>query len=174
MTPVVKKLLFAGLGFGALLGMALAGIFGTILVQGPRMIHQPHLRAFEAEMPLPPSGSVLVDDDPAGFPTADLVLNNPVQTTPENIARGKIYYSYYCFACHGRDGAGHGPVGESYMPVPTDLRALRLQQFSDAGLLNAMLQGPGHAPVLSNVIQLEHRWYLTLYVRSLNTIDTDR
>ena len=87
--------------------------------------------------------------------------------TAADRARGKVYYDYYCVFCHGDKGDGNGPVGESYVPVPADLRAAKIQAYADGELLRAMLVGTGHEPVLGRVVHPEHRWYLVLYVRSM-------
>lgn len=167
MTPTVKKLLLAVFGLGALGGLLLVVIFGTVLVRGPHMVHQPHLRAFEAEVPLPPPDSVPVTSAAADLPAAGRGMTNPLPATAENIDRGRVYYGYYCLACHGASGDGHGPVGQSYMPVPADLRGKHVQQFEDGRLVRAMLLGVGHEPVLPEVVPPQHRWYLALYIRSL-------
>jgi hypothetical protein len=95
-------------------------------------------------------------------------LTNPLQPTPTILGAGKIYYSYYCVFCHGESGAGDGPVGHSYVPPPADLRSPRVAAYGDGRLLQAMLRGVGHEPVLERVVAPEHRWPLVLYVRTLH------
>ena len=58
-------------------------------------------------------------------------------------------------------------MGESYIPVPADLRSAKVRRYRDGELLRAMLKGKGHEPVLEQVVPVRHRWYLVLYVRSL-------
>ena len=87
--------------------------------------------------------------------------------TAGDIARGRVYYTYYCIQCHGGRGDGTGPVGESLFPPPADLRSPRAQARSDDQLLRAMLTGPSHEPVLEYTVLPEHRWWLVLYVRAL-------
>ncbi|OPY89558.1 MAG: hypothetical protein A4E73_02992 [Syntrophaceae bacterium PtaU1.Bin231] len=136
---------------------------------GPQMQHQIHIRAYEQRMPLPPSGAVPVEPDGQALPSARQAATRerPVPDTPDNRARGKVYYEYYCIFCHGESGQGNGPVGNGYMPKPTDLRDPKVLRKSDGELFVSMLTGPGHEPVLSRVIPQGHRWYLVLYVRAL-------
>ena len=75
----------------------------------------------------------------------------------------------YCVFCHGETGAGDGPVGYSYIPVPSDLRTAKVKSFSEGELLRAMLMGTGHELVLKKVILAEYRWHLELYTRSLGS-----
>ena len=48
-------------------------------------------------------------------------MHNAVSPTPGAISLGRIYYGYYCLMYHGEDGNGEGPVGASYVPLPTGL-----------------------------------------------------
>lgn len=154
----MKKLAISLALLAALLG---AGTFSYLLFTGPRMKQQPSIQPFNAVMPLPPKRSV-----PQPDPLASPVFA-PAAPTPDNLARGKTYYAYYCLPCHGQSGAGDGPVGQSYVPTPADLRSMRLASLSDSQYLFASLTGPGHAPVLHRVVPPQHRPALLLYCRSL-------
>jgi len=145
-----------------------AAVVSYLLFVGPRMYDQPHVRAFQAVMPPTPPGAVPLLEPIPAMPSAEeaKMLTNPLAPTPENVARGKVYYEYYCTFCHGERGDGAGPVGESYVPVSADLRATRIQSYPDGQLLRAMLAGAGHEPVMNGTVRESHRWYLVLYVRS--------
>jgi mono/diheme cytochrome c family protein len=163
-------------------GVAL-GVFTSLIMIGPEMKSQPNIRAYQARVPLPPAGVVPVEAA-AGMPSSAeaAALQNPLRATPENLARGKTYYQYYCLACHGEAGDGNGPVGQSFLPPPADLHSAKLRRLKDGELLRAMLTGVGHQPaattqamapgphepsVLEYIVLPEHRWYLVLYIRSL-------
>ena len=149
--------------------MLLAALFGYVLYKGPRMSVQQHLREFQMDLPPHPAGTVAVRrPDPSAAQA--VTLTNPLQANAGNVARGQVYYSYYCVFCHGDTGAGNGPVGQSYTPVPTDLRSEKVARYPDGQLLRSMLTGVGHEPVLERVVPPEHRWYLVLFVRSLSQI----
>jgi hypothetical protein len=140
---------------------------GYLLFTGPHMEHQPHIRSYQAVFPPPPKGSVPLKNPIPAMPTTreaqDLV--SAVPPTGKNISAGGVYYGYYCVFCHGQAGDGRGPVGESFVPSPADLRSAKVQALSDGRLFRAMLAGPGHQPVLERVVPPEHRPYLVLYVR---------
>ncbi len=146
-------------------------IIAYLLFTGPRMYVQPYIRAFQAQMPSTPPGTIPVVNLFEPLPTKDEAkkLTNPVAKTSENYARGKIYYGYYCAFCHGDKGEGFGPVGYSYNPVPADLRTAKVQSMFDGELLYLMLTGIGHAPMLERIVLPEYRWYLVLYVRQLGS-----
>ena len=153
-----------------LVAMVAAGAVAVYLMfTGPRMYDQPHIRTGRAHMPPTPEGAVPVKDPIAAMPTtreAEALVKG-LAATRENVDRGRVYYGYYCVACHGDAGDGRGPVGGSYIPTPADLRSAKVQAKSDGELYRAMLTGEGHAPVLERVVPPEHRPYLVLYVRSL-------
>ncbi len=153
----LRRLIILG---AACVGVAVFAWTFYLILSSPYMVEQPHVRAFQAPMPLPPEGTVAVDASPLvpaeGFPP----------DTAESRSRGGVYYQYYCLFCHGANGDGRGPVAESYLPPPPDLRTPKVQSLSDADLLRAMLLGPGHEPVLAYTVRPAHRGYLVLYVRT--------
>jgi hypothetical protein len=155
----MNRMMKALLGIGALGGAALAGVFGYALYQGPRMKEQPHLRTYQWQMALPPPEAVPVD--PAGT-----AVSGSGGVGKGAADRGAVYYTYYCLSCHGKDGRGHGPVGESYDVVPRDLTKLDL---APAALQTAMLTGPGHSPVLERVVRPEYRRDLVAYLQRLSS-----
>lgn len=148
--------------------------FYLMFVDLPRMYDQAHIRTGRAPMPPTPEGSVPVTNPVATMPTTREAesLVRGLASSQENAARGKVYYGYYCVACHGDAGDGRGPVAGSYIPTPADLRSPRVQSLTGGALYRAMLTGEGHAPVLERVVPPEHRPYLVLYVRSLRSSGT--
>ena len=150
------------LGFAVLIAASAAAV---ALFTGPRMRVQPHIRAFQVPMPLPPPGAVAAYPPPGYDPAA---LTNRPAATPEALARGQVYYAYYCQFCHGATGAGDGPVGQSDTLAPPDLRTAAMQARTDADLLRAMVSGRVHAPVLARVVPTAYRPYLVLHLRALS------
>ena len=49
----------------------------------------------------------------------------PLPLVPEGM-RGADLFRLYCATCHGRDGAGHGPVAPTLKTEPSDLRVLSI------------------------------------------------
>jgi mono/diheme cytochrome c family protein len=143
-------------------------LFGYVLYQGPRMKVQHHIRDFQMSLPNIPVGTVAVHP-PDRLPSAAqaALSRNPLQNNADNLARARVYYQYYCVFCHGDSGAGDGPVGQSYIPKPADLRSGKIAAYRDGELLRSLLTGVGHEPVLERVVAPEHRWYLVLFVRWL-------
>lgn len=147
-------------------GLIVGGGFAYFLYTGPRMKEQPHVRAYQAAVPAQPKGVV-----PA---RARITVENSMAAlaqsgaaTGADLGAGKVYYTYYCVFCHGAQGDGRGPVGESYAPAPADLRSDRVRRMAPPQLLKNMLTGVGHEPVLEMVVHPEFRRALVFYVAAL-------
>ena len=52
------------------------------------------------------------------------LLGAPPQ--PDSITTGQTIYRSYCASCHGAQGSGDGPVAQSLVMRPTDLRKLTI------------------------------------------------
>lgn len=135
---------------------------------GPRMRVQPSIKPYEMKMPEQPAGTVSTRGRMVTFTEQQSRLaRNPLPATPLNLHNGRIYYGYYCLTCHGERGDGDGPVGQSYVPKPTDLASGHVAKMNDGELYIAMLTGNGHDPVLIQTVLPDHRWPLVMYVRTL-------
>ncbi len=133
----------------------------------PHMYDQQNLRPFKQQLPPMPAGTtprkgraITLVEQQAGL------ARNPVAVNRRTLDNGRIYYGYYCLACHGEKGDGNGPVGESYVPKPADLRSPVVTSLTDGQLYRAMLTGTGHDPVMIDAVPLEQRWPLVAYVRT--------
>jgi mono/diheme cytochrome c family protein len=133
---------------------------------GPHMARQYALRPYKQLLPSMPAGTVPESSSPPA-PGAPETQHNPLPATRATLQPGQRYYGYYCQHCHGEDGRGHTPVGDSYNPRPTDLTTPAVQALTDGELYHRMLTGVGHDPVLSATVPPERRWYVVSFVRSL-------
>ncbi len=112
---------------------------------------------------LGPAEAVYRAADPASlaspFPTSD----------PEVVDQGKQGYFLYCQMCHGPDHDGQGTVGQSFAPLPGDLRSPRIQGLSDGLFFHEISYGVpgGRQPALATTIFPEDRWKIVHYVKSL-------
>lgn len=150
-------------GVIALLWLGAVGVLGLASC-GPHMERQSGLRPYKTELPEMPAGTV-PQGGIAELPAAD--ATNPVAATAENLALGKRYYGYYCAHCHGADGKGQVPVGQSYDVSPRDLTAAQVQGMKDGELYRRMLTGVGHEPVMAATVAEGRRWYVVLWVRAM-------
>lgn len=132
-----------------------------------RMSDQESIDTYESSMPEMPKGTVALGE---GTPLREVdpeSLENPVPPSAEAVGKGQVKYEYYCRFCHGIKGDGHGPVGESSIALPADLRARKIQEQSDGKLFHTISLGMGRMPPLAATIAEGDIWLVIHYLRSL-------
>jgi len=143
-----------------------------------QMKQQPAIQALEGQRPLdPPPDTIpfggiaprINSPVPAFMPEA-AALVNPVEATPESIARGKKVFGIYCALCHGVDGmakpettpvaarlAKNGMVPPALLAVPG---------YSDGFLFTKIRYGRPQMPGYPQIPELD-RWHVVNYLRTL-------
>jgi mono/diheme cytochrome c family protein len=137
-----------------------------------RMKDQESFRPYEAVMPGTAPGAVPTENgEVAGeerYRSAPLgSLKNPVPDSSETIARGELAYGYFCIQCHGSKYNGDGTVGQSFAPLPTDLRSAYVQQMSDDELFRSISYGIMRHPPMAYTVSAEDRWAMIRWIHSL-------
>jgi mono/diheme cytochrome c family protein len=138
-----------------------------------RMRETPAVRPYEEPLLIKEAGLVPFNGGEAIYRVSTGIdLNSPIDMAQAAvIARGKAVYLIYCAQCHGYNHDGNGTVGQSFAPLPTDLRSAKVQD-SPAGVLfkNVSYGVPGgRQPPLHTTITIEDRWRVVSYVKSLGT-----
>ncbi len=122
-------------------------------------------RAHEPEMPsktIPIDGGIeiLRQSDPDE-------LINPIAYNDESVQHGKEAYGYYCIQCHGSLADGRGTVGQSFAPLPADLKDPNVRDQSDGSLFYRISLGFNRHPPLWDTVAGNDRWAVVNYIRSL-------
>ena len=122
-------------------------------------------RAFVPEMPaktIPTGGGIQVlrESNPEE-------LVNPVAFNEESVQRGREAYGYYCIQCHGPSADGLSTVGQSFAPLPANLKDANVQDQSDGSLFYRISLGFNRHPPLWYTVAEENRWAIVNYIRSL-------
>ena len=138
-----------------------------------RMRETPAVRPYEKPLLIKEAGLVPFTGGEAIYRVSTgTEIYSPIDMTqPAIINRGKAVYLTYCAQCHGHNHDGNGTVGQSFAPLPTDLRSAKVQD-SPAGVLfrNVSYGVPGgRQPPLHATITVEDRWRVVSYVKSLGT-----
>jgi cytochrome c6 len=81
------------------------------------------------------------------------------QETGESLFKGK------CAMCHGPDGAGKTPMGQT-LKIP-DLHSEAVQKRSDAELIQIVTKGKNKMPAYENKLSKEQIDKLVTYIREL-------
>ena len=136
-----------------------------------RMRETPAVRPHEDPLLIMEAGVVPVSGGEAFYRvSAGIDLTASVNMTePASINRGKAVYLTYCAQCHGNNHDGNGTVGQSFHPLPTDLRSSQVQTKSDGKLFKSVSYGipGGRQPALQTTITIDDRWRVVAYVKSL-------
>ncbi|MCF8028772.1 MAG: cytochrome c [Desulfobacteraceae bacterium] len=96
------------------------------------------------------------------------------QADKKIIAAGRTAYGYYCDHCHGNDYDGMGTVGQSFAPMPADLRSLAVQNMPAGQMFASISYGTpnGRQPPLQATMTPAERWHTIAFVQSLGTRET--
>jgi mono/diheme cytochrome c family protein len=90
---------------------------------------------------------------------------------PAVLDEGRSLYFTFCAQCHGKYHDGNGTVGQSFYPLPTDLRTQRIQSLPEGVLFQAISYGipkpDNRQPALATTIDILDRWRIVAYVKSL-------
>ncbi len=136
-----------------------------------RMWETPGVRPLE-DLPLVmPGGVVPTDGGEEVFKsTPTEALRSPFPgNDPETLKLGKVLYFTYCAQCHGKNYDGNGAVGQSFQPLPTDLRSAKVQSLSDGVFFKEISYGipEGRQPPLATTVEAMDRWRIIAHVKSL-------
>lgn len=136
-----------------------------------RMRETPAVKPHEEPLPVMPAGVVPVSGGDALYrrTPADR-LTPPVALADAGVtARGQAVYFTFCAQCHGPLHNGEGTVGQSFKPLPTDLRSQMVQSKPAGALFHTVSYGipGGRQPALETTITVEDRWSVVAYVKSL-------
>jgi mono/diheme cytochrome c family protein len=94
-------------------------------------------------------------------------LSSPLQSNaPETLAVGKKAYLNYCMPCHGKNLDGLGTVGQSFYPLPTNLKDPSVVNQEDGDLFYTISYGKARSPALATTMSVNDRWAVIHYVRS--------
>jgi len=136
-----------------------------------RMRETPAVRPYEEPLLKMEAGLVPVNGGEAVYRTsAGIDLISPLKMRDAAvIARGKAVYLTFCAQCHGFNYNGNGTVGQSFKPLPTDLRSAKVQSTVDGELFKSVSYGipGGRQPALETTITIEDRWHVVAFVKSL-------
>jgi hypothetical protein len=152
--------------------LALSVILITILIQlvwgcdYARMKEDEAIRHYETSIPEMPQGTI-----PVNSVIHALLMKGPGRMTnalpPTRLIaeRGRKAYGHFCVMCHGPRGDGHGTVGQSFAPLPTDLNSPYVQGQSDGVLFYRISLGYKKHPPLAYTVSEEDGWAIIEYIR---------
>ena len=153
-----------------LTGLLLASLVISGCDKG-RMWETPAVRPHEEEITVTPAETVpFSGGEMIWRSTPAEELASPVDLASEaEITEGKRRYFQFCAQCHGKYHDGNGTVGQSFKPLPTDLRSDLVQEMGEGVLFKTISYGieEKRQPALATTIAPMDRWRIIAYVKSL-------
>ncbi|MFM2376759.1 MAG: hypothetical protein RLZZ165_1856 [Bacteroidota bacterium] len=92
---------------------------------------------------------------------------NPIPASPEVLKEGEVLYLRFCSPCHGKGGAGNGPVTKNPAIKPLPYDSDKLKVFTDGQIYHTIMYGRGVMGSYTSQIQYEDRWKIVHFVRTL-------
>ena len=99
-------------------------------------------------------------------------VKNPIEATPDSIAKGKAFYEGKgtCFNCHGKNGDGQGEAGKVLNPSPRDFTNCKFHKKRKDGELLWIIKngsvGTGMISLTPAIITEEEAWTIINYERT--------
>jgi mono/diheme cytochrome c family protein len=167
----MKKLL----ALAVVLAGALAGYHALMFYDNDfrygRMRETPAVKPHEEPLIRMEAGVVPVTGGEALLRAAPGAALKPpsAQETAAVIGRGKAVYFTFCAQCHGPKYDGNGTVGQSFTPIPNDIRSPAVQSKPIGELFKSVSYGipGGRQPPLETTITIDDRWSVVAFVKSL-------
>lgn len=103
--------------------------------------------------------------DALGDYEASAEIMSPIQTTEENVERGKAIYERICQNCHGEEGKGKGPVSKKIKGIPDYTTTLK--DLPEGKMYHAIMHGKGVMGSHAGMLNGEERWLVIEYVKHL-------
>jgi mono/diheme cytochrome c family protein len=115
---------------------------------------------------------------PEGMPTTAAILpmklelmtvreQNPLQSTSENLAHGKVLFETVCAPCHGQHGKGDGSVVHLLAHKPANLLTGVSTNLPDGYVFGYIRNGGIWMPSYNDAMSATERWQIVLYIRDL-------
>jgi mono/diheme cytochrome c family protein len=135
------------------------------------MYRGPEIQPFAKAPRVTPADTIPVHggEPPMNLEQATIKMHNPLQPTPENLARGKQQFDTYCAPCHGESGRGSGPVAHLLAKPPKDLIAGSSKFLPDGYIYGAIRDGILSMPSYAVEMPPEQRWQAVMYIRSMQS-----
>lgn len=97
---------------------------------------------------------------------ASIKLQNPLDSTAQIIAEGKVLYTSHCQHCHGAKSAGDGKVSEKYAGI-ANLKGDAYKGISEGHIFHVITHGKGLMWAHGSQTTVEERWKIAKYVKVL-------
>jgi len=151
--------------------LAVLFVLAVLLLTGcnyGRMRDDEASQAYNQEFPRMPKETIPVDGGIRVEREANpMELVNGLPATPETTALGAERYGFYCVQCHGVRADGNGTVGQSFAPLPANLKSPEVREQQDGELFYKIRFGFNRHPPLYSTLNDRETWAIVRFIRSL-------
>ena len=97
-------------------------------------------------------------------------LQNPVPRTARSAAEGQLLFETYCAICHGKQGAGDGPLVPR-IPNPPAYTSSRVRSMPVGQIFHVITFGSGRMPSYASQLSQNDRWLIAAHVQTLQNAE---
>jgi len=135
------------------------------------MYRGPEVQPYAESPRVTPADTIPVHggEPPMNLEQATIKMHNPLQSTPENLAKGKVQFETYCAPCHGESAQGNGPVAHILAKPPKNLVTGTSKDLPDGYIYGAIRDGVLSMPSYAEEMPAEQRWQVVMYIRSMQS-----
>ncbi|HXN12819.1 MAG TPA: c-type cytochrome [Candidatus Acidoferrales bacterium] len=135
------------------------------------MYRGPEVQPYAEEPRVTPADTLPVHggEPPMSLEQATSKMHNPLQPSPENLAKGRDQFNTYCAPCHGESGQGNGPVAHLLGKPPKNLVTGTSKDLPDGYIYGAIRDGVLSMPSYAEEMPVEQRWQVIMYIRSMQS-----
>lgn len=95
-------------------------------------------------------------------------LQNPVPPTARTAAEGQFLFETFCAVCHGKEGAGDGPLVPR-IPNPPAYTSARVREMRVGQIFHVISMGSGRMPSYASQLSARERWLIAAHVQTLQS-----
>lgn len=151
-----------------LTALALTLLFVVVGCDYARMTDDEAIDDYHMAVPVMPEGTVPTEGGYLFLKNSDPAQrSNPLAYSDKTVAEGKKRYKYYCIQCHGPEAEGYGTVGQSFAPLPANLKGPLVQRQDDGTLFQKIELGFRRHPPLAYTMAEWECWSIIMYLRFL-------
>jgi len=130
---------------------------------------------------IPPEGAIAQGELPEdeSFSTGrsffgGYIINSPLGTAPDVVARGRDRFAIYCVPCHGTAADGRGKLYQRSGVESKNLLDERIRAMPDGRIFEVATDGQGLMQGYRFPISTRDRWAIVAYVRELQRESSTR
>ena len=169
--PLARTIRVAGVMLAVVTAVATSPAPASCFPWSIDMYRGPEVQPYAEAPRVTPADTIPVHggEPPMSLEQATIREHNPLQPTPENLAKGKEQFNTYCAPCHGTSGQGNGSVAHILAKPPKNLVTGTSKDLPDGYIYGAIRDGVLSMPSYSEEMPAEQRWQVIMYIRSMQS-----